>query len=97
MIPLPLLGILSSIASVVVLLVLIAAVIGIIFLFGKKLAGLAINSVLGLISIFAVNSLFGLGISLAGIGGIITIIIIAIFGLPAVLVIVVLKLIGISI
>ncbi|MFI5412680.1 MAG: pro-sigmaK processing inhibitor BofA family protein [Candidatus Micrarchaeales archaeon] len=82
----------GGILSAIVLLVLIAVVVGVIYIFGRLLAGLVVNSILGLISIFAVNVIFGLGIGIT----VITIILVAIFGVPAVLVIVILKMIGIS-
>ncbi len=90
---LPLLDLLSSIISVVVLLVLIFFVIGIIFFIGRVVSGLAVNSVLGLVSIWAVNMFFGLGIGI----NLLTIVVVAVFGLPAVLILVVLKLLGIQI
>ena len=90
---LPLFGVLGTIASAVVLLVLIAAIVGIIFFLGRMLAGLVVNSILGLIAIFAVGVLFGISITI----NVITLIVVAIFGLPAVLIIILLKLIGIAI
>ncbi|MDE1865576.1 MAG: pro-sigmaK processing inhibitor BofA family protein [Candidatus Micrarchaeota archaeon] len=75
------------------IIVCIFLVIYIIFALGKLLFGLLINLVLGFISIFALNALFGLGIAFS----LLTIVLIAIFGLPAVAVIVALKLLGITI
>ncbi len=82
-----LLSALGSLASAIILIVLIVAVAVIIFHLGKMLAGLVVNSVLGLIVVLIVNSVFGLGITVALLGWIL----IAIIGLPAVLAIVVLK------
>jgi inhibitor of the pro-sigma K processing machinery len=85
-----------SIGSVAFELVVIAAILLVLFIIlklGKLLIGLILNSILGLIAIYLVNALFGLGI----IYNLITIIVVAIFGLPAVAVIIILKLIGISI
>jgi hypothetical protein len=86
-------GILATGLSEFLLVVCIFLVLYIIFKLGKLLFGLLINLVLGFISIFALNAIFGLGITLS----LLTIVLTALFGLPAVAVIVVLKLIGISI
>ncbi len=77
----------------IIAILVILLVIFIIFKFGKLIIGLILNSILGLIAIYLVNTIFDLGI----LYNLITIIIVAIFGLPAVLVIIILKLIGISI
>jgi hypothetical protein len=85
-----------SIGSVASELVVIAAILLVLFVvlkLGKLLLGLILNSVLGLIAIYLVNVIFGLGI----VYNLLTLIVVAIFGLPAVAVIIVLKLIGISI
>lgn len=77
-------------------LAIIAAILLILFVvlkLGKVLIGLVLNSVLGLIAIYLVNYLFNLGI----IFNLITLIVVAIFGLPAVAVIIILKLLGISV
>lgn len=84
---------LGSVASEVLIIAAILLIVFVVFTLGRLLFGLILNSVLGFISIFLVNALFGLGISIDWV----TIIVVAIFGLPAVAVIVILKLIGISI
>ncbi|MDE1828023.1 MAG: pro-sigmaK processing inhibitor BofA family protein [Candidatus Micrarchaeota archaeon] len=86
------LGILGSAASEIVLVVAIFLVLYIIFKLGKSIFGLLTNSILGLISIFALNSLFGIGIPISWL----TIIATALFGLPAVAVMVILRLFGIA-
>ena len=60
---------------------------------GRLILGLILNSILGLVLIWIANTLFGLGISF----DLITWIILAIFGLPAAAIIIILKLIGVSI
>ncbi len=92
MLALPLLVSVGSIISIVVLVFLIAVIVGLIYLFGRLLAGLVINTILGLISIYAVNIIFGLGITITTI----TLILVAIFGVPAILIIVILKIVGIT-
>lgn len=77
----------------IIAILVILLIIFIIFKFGKLIIGLILNSILGLIAIYLVNTIFDLGI----LYNLITIIIVAIFGLPAVLAIIILKLIGISI
>ena len=79
--------------SEILVIVAILLVVFIIFKLGKLILGLIVNSILGLIAIFAVNSIFNLGI----VYNWITIIVVAIFGLPAVAIIIILKLIGIPI
>lgn len=86
------LGILGSAASGIVLLIAILLVLFIIFKLGKSLIGLLTNSILGLISIFVINALFGIGIPISWL----TIIATALFGLPAVAIMVVLRLLGIA-
>ncbi|MDE1850848.1 MAG: pro-sigmaK processing inhibitor BofA family protein [Candidatus Micrarchaeota archaeon] len=86
------LGILGSAASEIVLLVAILLVIFIIFKSGRFIIGLLTNSILGLISIFAVDALFGIGIPINWL----TIIATALFGLPAVAIMVILRLLGIA-
>ena len=83
----------GSILSEIVLLVAILLVLYIIFKAGKFIIGLLTNSILGLIAIFVVNALFGIGIPINWI----TLITTAIFGLPAVVILVLLKIIGIAI
>ncbi len=84
---------LGPVASELVLIAAILVVLFVILKLGKLLLGLVLNSILGLIAIYLVNALFNLGI----VYNLLTIIIVAIFGLPAVAVVVLLKLIGISI
>lgn len=77
-------------------ILIIAAILLILFVilkFGNIVIGLILNSILGLIAIWLVNSLFTLGITYDWI----TWIVVAVFGLPAVAVIIILKLLGISI
>ena len=81
------------IASEIVVIAAILLVLFIILKLGKVLVGLIINSILGLIAIYLVNVLFNLGIMY----NLLTWIVVAIFGLPAVAAIIILKLIGISI
>ncbi|MGD0728757.1 MAG: pro-sigmaK processing inhibitor BofA family protein [Candidatus Micrarchaeaceae archaeon] len=85
-----------TIGSAVSELIIIAAILLVLFIIlklGKFLIGLILNSILGLIAIYLVNTLFSLGI----VYNLLTIIVVAIFGLPAVAIIIILKLIGISI
>jgi inhibitor of the pro-sigma K processing machinery len=84
---------LGPVASELVLIAAILVVLFVILKLGKLLLGLVLNSILGLIAIYLLNALFNLGIAY----NLLTIIIVAIFGLPAVAVVVLLKLIGISI
>ncbi|MDE1860806.1 MAG: pro-sigmaK processing inhibitor BofA family protein [Candidatus Micrarchaeota archaeon] len=84
--------IVGGILSEVVLLIGIFLVLYIIFKLGKFILGLLINVVLGFISIFVLNAVFGLGITL----GLISIVVIALLGLPGAAIIVILKLLGIS-
>lgn len=81
----------GSIVSVFVLILLIFLVLYIIFKLGNLILGLVINVILGFISIYVLNSLFALGISF----DLVVFIITAILGLPGVVIIVALKLIGI--
>ncbi len=86
-------GTLGPVASEIVIIAAVLLVLFIIFKLGKLLFGLILNSILGLITIYLVNMIFSLGI----IYNLFTLIVVAIFGLPAVAVIIILKLIGISI
>lgn len=86
-------GSLGPIASEIVVIAAILVVLFIILKLGKILIGLILNSILGLIAIYLVNTIFSLGI----IYNLLTLIVVAIFGLPAVAIIIILKLIGISI
>jgi inhibitor of the pro-sigma K processing machinery len=88
-------GIAGGVASEAVLFAMIIAVLLIVFLIGKFilkiLGGLIINAILGVISLFALNSLFGLGITITPI----IILAAAIFGLPGMVVIIILHFLGI--
>jgi hypothetical protein len=88
-----LLDITGFLGSGVIIILAILLVLYIIIKGGGFILGLIVNSVLGLIAIIVVNAIFGLGI----VFNLLTWIIVALFGLPAVLVIILLKLIGIPI
>lgn len=82
-----------TVGSILYELLVIAAIILVLFIIlslGKLLIGLILNSILGLVAIYLVNVLFNLGI----VYNWLTLIMVAIFGLPAVAVIIILKLIG---
>jgi hypothetical protein len=83
----------GPIASEILVIAAILIVLYIVLKMGKVIIGLVLNSVLGLIAIYAVNTIFNLGI----LYNLLTIVVVAIFGLPAVAIIIILKLIGISI
>lgn len=85
--------IIGPILSEILVIAAIILVLFIILKLGKFILGLILNSILGLIAIYLVNTIFNLGI----IYNLLTIIVVAIFGLPAVAIIIILKLIGISI
>ncbi len=87
------LGALGPAASEVLVIAAILLVLFIILKLGKLVIGLILNSILGLIAIYLINAIFGLGI----VYNLITVVVVAIFGLPAVAIIIILKLIGISI
>ncbi len=80
----------GSIVAELLIAVAIVAIVFIVFSLGRLLIGLLANSILGLISIYLLNSIFGLGIPYTWP----IIIATAIFGLPAVFVLVILKLGG---
>ena len=86
-------GSLGPVASEIVVIAAILVVLFVILKLGKLILGLILNSILGLIAIYLMNTIFSLGI----VYNLLTIIVVAIFGLPAVAVIIILKLIGISI
>ena len=86
-------GSLGPVVSEIVVIAAILLVLYIILKLGKTILGLILNSILGLIAIYLVNAIFSLGI----VYNLLTIIVVAIFGLPAVAIIIILKLIGISI
>lgn len=83
----------GSVLSEILVIAAILLVLYVILKLGKFFIGLILNSILGLIAIYLINTYFALGIVI----NLLTIIIIAIFGLPAVAVIVILKLLGIQI
>jgi len=85
--------VLGPVVSEIIIIAAVLLVLFIILKLGNVILGLVLNSVLGLIAIYIVNSLFNLGI----VYNLITIIVVAIFGLPAVAVIIILKLLGISV
>ena len=82
------LGLVSGVA----LFAIVLAVIFIVFKIGKFLIGFIANTILGFISLFIVNAVAGLGIPFDTA----TFVIVAITGLPGVLVLIILKLLGIS-
>jgi len=85
---------LSSILGEVILIAAMAILLFLIFKIGKGILGIifgvVINSIVGLISIAVMNSVFGLGIpySVPVVGAV------AVFGLPAVGTIIILKMLG---
>ncbi len=83
----------GPIASEILVIAAILVVLYIILKLGRVIIGLVLNSVLGLIAIYLVNTIFGLGI----IFNLLTLIVVALFGLPAVAIVIILKLMGISI
>lgn len=84
---------LGPVVSEIVLIAAILLVLFIILKLGKLILGLILNSILGLLAIWAVNYIFNLGIMY----NLLTIIVVAITGLPGAAVIILLKLIGIPI
>lgn len=83
----------NALMSEAVLIVGALLVIFIIFKLGKAIIGVITNIILGFISLFALNSFFGIAIPLS----LPVIVITALLGLPGVAVIVLLKLLGIGI
>ena len=83
----------QGVISTVILLALILLLIGIVFVLGRFFLHIIYqfiaNSVLGLVSLFAINYFFGVAITLS----IPVIIFVAVFGLPAVFILVFLKLV----
>jgi hypothetical protein len=79
--------------SEIILIMAILIVLFIIFKLGKLVLGMILNSILGLLAIFIVNYLFNLGI----VYNLLTIIVVAITGIPGAIVIILLKLVGIPI
>lgn len=86
------LGIANAVISEFVVILLALLILYLIFKLGKALIGVIANIVLGFISIFVLNSLFGIGIPFDWI----VIIITAVLGLPGVAIIVILRLFGIA-
>ena len=84
---------LGPVISEIVLILAILVVLFIILKLGRLVIGLILNSILGLVAIWAVNYLFNLAIAY----NLLTIIVVAITGLPGAAVIILLKLVGISI
>ena len=88
-------GLAGGLASEAVLFALIVAVLLGVFLIGRFLlrivSGLIINGILGVISLFALNALFGIGITITPL----IILAAAIFGLPGMVVIIILHFLGI--
>lgn len=87
---LPSLG--GSIASEVLLVIGILAVLFLIFRMGKLVLGLVINSILGIIAMFVLDAIFQIGIPI----NLVTVIATALFGLPAVAIMVLFRLSGIA-
>ncbi len=83
----------GELVAELLLIAAIALVLFIVFKFRNFILGIILNSILGLIAIWLANSFFMLGITYDWI----TWIVVAVFGLPAVAIIIILKLIGISI
>ena len=84
---------LGPVLSEVILIAAIIIVLFIILKLGKLILGLILNSILGLLAIFAVNYVFNMGIAY----NLLTIIVVAITGIPGAVVIILLKLVGIPI
>lgn len=80
----------GPLVSEILIVAAIVLIVFIVFKLGKFLLGLVVNSILGLIAIFLINAVFGLAIPIT----LAVIVATAIFGLPAVFVIVILKLGG---
>ncbi|MDE1833170.1 MAG: pro-sigmaK processing inhibitor BofA family protein [Candidatus Micrarchaeota archaeon] len=89
-IPLP-----AGIAGEIILLFLIAVVLLVVFMLGRKILklifGIIANSILGLISIFVLNLVLNIGIPIK----VYTMVAAAVFGLPAVGTFVILRLAGV--
>ena len=95
MVTLPVLPVGNALLSEAVLVILIALVLFILFKLGKSLLkilfGLIANSILGIIAIFVLNYLFNIGIPLEAA----TLVPTALFGLPAVGTLILLRFFGI--
>ena len=83
----------GSIPALLLVVVEIAIVLLVVYVIGKLFFGLLLNTILGLLTLFLVNYFFAISISIH----IITLIAIAIFGVPGVLVLLLLKIFGISV
>jgi hypothetical protein len=87
-------GLAGGIFGEIIIIALIAAVLFVVFkmssLILKLAVGVVVNSIAGLIAIFALNYIFQMGIPI----GLATLLSTAIFGLPGVGTIVILKLFG---
>lgn len=81
----------GTLESEIILVALIAVVLFIVFKLGKLLIGIIVNSIVGLIAIVLLDYVFNIGIPVA----LATIIPTALFGLPAVAVLVILRLFGV--
>jgi len=90
-------GLGSAVVSELILVALIAVALFLIFKIGKFILkiifGIVINSILGLIAIYALNYIFNIGIPIE----LATMLPTALFGLPAVGTMIILRLFGISI
>lgn len=84
---------LGPVLSEIVLIMAILVVLFIILRLGKLVIGMILNSILGLAALYLVNYLFNLGIAY----NLLTIIVVAITGIPGAMVIILLKLVGIGI
>ena len=88
-------GLAGGLAGEAVLFALIIAVLLGVFLIGRFLlrivSGLIINGILGLVSLFALNAFFGIGITITPL----IILAAAVFGLPGMVVIIILHFLGI--
>ena len=95
MVSIPTLPIGNTLLGEVILVTLIAAVLFVIFKFGKfifkLIFGIIANSILGIIAIFVLNYLIGIGIPI----DLTTMLPTAIFGLPAVGTLVILRFFGV--
>lgn len=87
----------SGLVSEIILVALIAAVLFVIFKIGKGILkiifGIIINSIVGVVAILALNYIFDMGIPI----GVATMLPTALFGLPAVGTLIILKFFGIPI
>ncbi len=77
--------------SIIIIAILILVVVYIVFKLGKLLLGLLVNSILGLVIFAIVDYFFNLGIPIAWV----TMIPTALFGLPAIATLIILRLFGV--